>query len=165
MTSLTLVRRIRAQPAIVFAALTTADGLTHWFGPDDGPVLSAESDARVGGRFQVRFRKVDGSEHEASGEYLEVVACQRLVMTWQWTAGGEPDEHGKVSRVSIELRAIDIGTELTFTHARLQTEISCSSHREGWSFALQELERYLSAEASVVARGAAGSPGSPDMVR
>ena len=103
MTSLTLVRRIKAQPAIVFAALTTAEGITNWWGPDEGPVLFAESDARVGGRFRVRFRKIDGSEHEASGEYLEVVACRRLVMTFQWVDGGEPDERGEVSRVAVEL--------------------------------------------------------------
>jgi len=158
MTSLTLVRRIKAQPAIVFAALTTAEGITHWWGPDAGPVLFAESDARVGGRFRVRFRKLDGSEHEASGEYLEVLDSKRVVMSWQWVDGGEPDERGEVSRVAIELRAIDIGTELTFTHARLQTEVSRSSHGQGWSYALDELERYLSAESSVGAHGEAGRP-------
>jgi uncharacterized protein YndB with AHSA1/START domain len=151
MTSLTLVRRIKAQPAIVFAALTTAEGITNWWGPDEGPVLFAESDARVGGRFRVRFRKIDGSEHEASGEYLEVVACRRLVMTFQWVDGGEPDERGEVSRVAVELRAIDIGTELTFTHARLQTEVSRESHAAGWSYALDKLQRYLTAEASYTA--------------
>jgi uncharacterized protein YndB with AHSA1/START domain len=43
MTSLTLVRRIKARPSIVFDALTTADGLAGWFGPDEGPVLVAEN--------------------------------------------------------------------------------------------------------------------------
>lgn len=146
MTSLTLVRRIKAQPAIVFAALTSAEGITHWWGPDEGPVLFAESDARVGGRFRVRFRLVDGTEHEASGEYLEVVDCKRLVMSWQWVFGGEPDELGQVSQVEVDLRAIDTGTELTFTHAQLQTEVSCNSHRQGWSYALDKLVRYLSAQ-------------------
>jgi uncharacterized protein YndB with AHSA1/START domain len=46
MTSLTLVRRIAARPAIVFAALTTAEGLAGWWGPDAGPVLLAEIAAR-----------------------------------------------------------------------------------------------------------------------
>ena len=40
--------------------------------PDAGPVLLAETDLRVGGRFRVRFRMLDGSEHESGGEYLEV---------------------------------------------------------------------------------------------
>jgi len=107
-------------------------------------VLLAESDARVGGRFRVRFRMLDGSEHEAVGEYIEVVDGKRLVMTWQWAFGGEPDEGAEVSSVTIDLRAIDTGTELTFTHARLQTENSCRSHTRGWNGALDKLERYLS---------------------
>ncbi len=56
MTSLTLVRRIRARPQIVFDAVTTAEGIAQWWGPDAGPVLVAESDPRVGGRYRVRFR-------------------------------------------------------------------------------------------------------------
>ena len=39
MTSLTIVRRIRARPSIVFDALTTQEGIVGWWGPDAGPVL------------------------------------------------------------------------------------------------------------------------------
>src|SRR6202021_3481965 len=104
MTSLTLVRRIKARPSIVFDALTTPEGITGWWGPDGGPVLVAETDPQVGGRFRVRFRMLDGSEHESSGEYLEVVKPERLSMSWRWTHGGEPDEAGEESHVEIELR-------------------------------------------------------------
>ena len=85
MTSLTLVRRIRARPAIVFDALITAEGIAQWWGPDAGPVLIAEADARVGGRYRVRFRLLDGSEHESSGAYLELIRPERVVMSWLWT--------------------------------------------------------------------------------
>ena len=145
MTSLTLVRRIRARPAVVFQALTSAEGIAHWWGPDGGPVLFAESDARVGGTFRVRFRTLDGIEHEATGQYLELVAGKRAVMSWEWTVGGEPDERGEVSRVIIELAPADPGTELTFTHERLKTEASRISHEGGWAGALDKLQRYLSA--------------------
>ena len=145
MTSLTLVRRIRARPAVVFQALTSAEGMSRWLGPDAGPVLFAESDARVGGSFRVRFRMLDGTEHESTGEYLELVAPKRVVMSWQWTAGGDPDERGEISRVVIELAPIEAGTELTFTHERLQTEAARSSHERGWIGALDKLERYVSA--------------------
>jgi uncharacterized protein YndB with AHSA1/START domain len=144
MTSLTLVRRIRARPAVVFQALTSAAGIAHWWGPDAGPVLIAESDARVGGSFRVRFRMLDGTEHESTGEYLELVAPWRVVMSWQWTVGGDPDERGEVSRVVIELAPADAGTELTFTHERLKTEAARDSHERGWAGALDKLERYLS---------------------
>src|SRR5213080_2263017 len=89
MTSLTLVRRLKARPSIVCDALTTPAGIASWWGPDGGPVLVAETDPRVGGRFRVRFRMLDGSEHESSGEYLEVVKPERLSMSWQWTGGVE----------------------------------------------------------------------------
>lgn len=143
MTSLTIVRRIAARPAILFDALTTPEGIACWWGPDDGPVLLAETDIRVGGRFRVRFRMLDGSEHESSGEYLEVERPVRLVMSWRWTDGGEPEEAEAESRIEIALRPIDIGTELTFTHARLKNEASRISHEEGWSGALDKLVRHF----------------------
>src|SRR5262249_46948760 len=141
MTSLTLVRRIKARPSIVFEALTTPEGITSWWGPDAGPVLLAVSDARVGGTYRVRFRMLDGSEHESAGEYLEVVPPRRLVMSWQWVTGGEPDEVGHVSRLEIDLRPIEIGTEITLTHARLATETSRASHERGWTGSVDKLVR------------------------
>lgn len=146
MTSLTLVRKICARPSIVFKALTAPDGIAQWWGPDAGPVLVAETDLRVGGRFRVRFRMLDGSEHESAGEYLEVVESKRLVMSWQWTTGGERDEAGEISRIEIDLRPIDIGTELTFTHSRLKTEASRTSHERGWAGALDKLMRHFALE-------------------
>jgi len=146
MTSLTLVRRIRARPSIVFDALTTPDGIAQWWGPDAGPVLLAETDVRIGGRFRVRFRMLDGTEHESTGEYLEVVESKRLVMSWQWTRGGEPEEEGEESRIEIDLKSIDTETEITFTHARLRTEASRVSHERGWGGALEKLGRLFSTE-------------------
>ena len=137
MTSLTLVRRIKARPATVFDAITTAEGIAHWWGPDAGPVLVAEADVRVGGRYRVRFRLLDGTEHESSGFYLEVIRPERVVMSWRWTGGTEdPGE----SRVEIALRAIPEGTELTFTHSQLHDEESRRSHEGGWAGALLKLE-------------------------
>ena len=138
MTSVTLVRTIAARPAIVFAALTTAEGIAGWWGPDDGPVLLAEIEPRVGGRFRVRFRRLDGNEHESSGEIVELVPARRLAMTWRWLSGMEdPGE----SLLSFDLRAVDNGTELTLTHARLDNEETRVSHADGWSGALDKLAR------------------------
>jgi uncharacterized protein YndB with AHSA1/START domain len=144
--SLTLVRRIKAPPAIVFEAVTTAEGIVHWWGPDAGPVLLSESDPRVGGRYRVRFRMLDHTEHESSGEFLVVDPPRRVVLTWRWTEGG--DDPGE-SRVEITLRALDDGTELTFSHSLLHDESTRRSHEEGWAGALRKLEAYFAKGAQV----------------
>jgi uncharacterized protein YndB with AHSA1/START domain len=103
-------------------------------------VLVAETDPQVGGRFRVRFRMLDRSEHESSGEYLEVAKPERLSMSWRWTGGGEdPGE----SLVEIRLRAVAEGTEVTLTHSRLHDEESRRSHEQGWTGALDKLERHF----------------------
>jgi uncharacterized protein YndB with AHSA1/START domain len=140
MTSVILVRRIAARPSIVFDALITPEGMSRWWGPDAGPVLVAESDARTGGRFRVRFQMLDGSEHEASGEYLDVDRPRRVVLSWRWLGGQEdPGE----SRLEIQLRAFTGGTELTLTHSLLHDEDSRRGHEAGWSGSLDKLVRHL----------------------
>jgi uncharacterized protein YndB with AHSA1/START domain len=139
----TLVRRIAARPSIVFEAMTTAEGIAAWWGPDAGPVIGADVDARVGGAYRVHFRTLDGRDHEARGEYLELVPWRRVVMSWRWSIGGEADEAGRTSRVEIELTPIAEGTELTFTHAELATQVSADSHNWGWSGSFDKLVRYL----------------------
>ena len=143
MSSLTLVRRIAARPSIVFEAMTTSEGLAAWFGPDDLPVIRAEMDARVGGAYRVRFRTLDGGDHEACGEFLELVPPRRIVMSWRWALGGAAEERGRTSRVEVELRPIEGGTEVTFTHAALWDEASAQSHTWGWTGALNKLVRNL----------------------
>ena len=143
MTSLTLVRRIAARPSIVFEAMTTSEGLAAWFGPDDLPVVHSQAEVRVGGAYRVRFRRFDGSEHEACGEFLEIVPPRRIVMSWRWALGGVAEERDRTSRVEVELRPIAGGTELTFTHAALWDEASAQSHTGGWTGALDKLVRHL----------------------
>ena len=105
-----------------------------------GRFCLAETDVRVGGRFKVRFRMLDGTEHESSGEYLEVNPPERLAMTWRWL--GDEDDDGE-SRIEIDLRPVDSGTELVFTHALLSSEESRKGHTEGWNGALDKLEKYF----------------------
>jgi uncharacterized protein YndB with AHSA1/START domain len=142
MTSVTIVRRIRARPAFVFEAMTTAEGIAHWWGPGDGPVLVSEVEPRLGGRFRVRFRMLSG-EHESYGAFLEFSPYEKFAMSWRWLGGMEdPCE----SRVDVALRPVAEGTEVTFTHSRLDDENSARSHEEGWSGAFRKLERYCAAQ-------------------
>lgn len=138
-----MVRRIAARPAIVFDALVSEDGIAAWWGPHDEPAIAAKVDPRVNGTFRVSFRTADGRVHECTGEFLEIEKPSRVVLSWRWAVGGEPDEVAadNVSRVEFRLRPIDTGTELTLIHSALTTEASASSHAGGWGGALEKLLR------------------------
>ena len=66
---------------------------------------------------------------------------ERIVMSWQWTSGGEPRERESVSRLELHLRAIETGTELTLIHAALRDAVSAGNHERGWEGALHKLVR------------------------
>lgn len=136
--SLTLVRRIKAPPASVFAAITRPELLLQWWGPDAGPTLAAEADVRPGGRFSIVFRMLNGDLHNPTGVYREVVADRKLVFTWEWP--GMPERE---SLVTIQLRPIDDGTELTLTHERLPDPAARVSHERGWGGLLDKLATFL----------------------
>jgi uncharacterized protein YndB with AHSA1/START domain len=135
---ITIVRRLRASPEEVYAAITKPDQILQWWGPDAGPAVKAETDLRPGGRYSVVFRLRDGSEHNPTGVYREVVPNRKLVFTWEW-----PGRDEWQSQVTILLRPIDLGTELTLTHEELPTDDAIDSHRAGWTGWVGELHTYL----------------------
>ena len=111
MSSMTVVRQIAASVDTVFEVVSTPEGIAPWWGPDAGPVVLAEFDARVGGHFRVRFRMLNGAELECSGEVLELVQPVRLVTTWCWLG----NEGEAPSRIEISLKATGSGCEMVFT--------------------------------------------------
>jgi uncharacterized protein YndB with AHSA1/START domain len=136
---LTLVRRLKAPPAAVYAAWTDPALIARWWGPDAGPVLSAEADVRPGGRLSVVFRTLDGGEHNSLGVYREVVENEKLVLSWRWASAPEEE-----SLLTVLLRPVEGGTELTLIHERFVDEAARDGHREGWGGALDKLVALLS---------------------
>jgi uncharacterized protein YndB with AHSA1/START domain len=132
--SLTLVRRIKAPPAAVFEAWTRPRLLATWWGPHHTMVQEAEIDARAGGRFRIVLVEDSGARHEVSGSYAEIVPEQRLVFSWAWSNAPE-----RVSRVTVVLRAIAEGTEVSVTHDRFADEGTATRHRRGWTESLDRL--------------------------
>lgn len=135
--SVTIVRRIKAPPARIWAAITQADLMLRWWGPDAGPTLSVVADVRPGGRFSVVFRLVNGDEHNPTGIYREVVPEKKLAFTWD-LPGAEPE-----SLVTFRLEPFDGGTELTLTHEHLPDEEARDSHEQGWNGLLDKLPLFL----------------------
>ncbi len=136
--SVTIVRRIKAPPAKVWAAITQPKLMIQWWSPDAGPTLSAEADVRPGGRFSVVFRLLNGDEHNPTGIYQEVVPGQKLVFTWDLPGTPEPE-----SLVTFRLEPFDGGTVLTLTHEHLPDEEARKSHEDGWNGLLDKLPVFL----------------------
>ena len=136
--SVTIVRRIKAPPAKVYAAITQPKLMMQWWSPDAGPTLSAEADVRPGGRFSIVFRLLNGDEHNPTGVYREVVPDKKLVFTWQWQGSPEGE-----SLVTFLLEPFDGGTELTLIHEGLPDEQTCKSHEAGWKGLVDKLAGFL----------------------
>ncbi len=136
--SVTIVRRIKASPARIWAAITQPEQMIQWWGPDAGPTLSAVADVRPGGRFSVVFRLLNGDEHNPTGIYQEVIPEQKLAFTWDLPGAQEPD-----SLVTFLLKPIDGGTELTLLHEHLPDEAERDSHEQGWNGLLDKLPLFL----------------------
>lgn len=132
--SLTLVRRIKAAPARVFAAWTQAEILAQWFGPHHTRVAEAQVDARVDGGFRLQLEEDGGARHEISGRYLEIEPERRMVFTWAWASTPERE-----SRVTVQFRPIDNGTEVTLTHDRFADSDTAMRHRRGWTESMERL--------------------------
>lgn len=136
--SLTLKRRLNASPQAVYAAWTDPKKLVHWFGPDQGPVIRAETDVRVGGHFHIVFHSEDGEEHDVSGTYLEIRPNEKLQFTWAWRTMPERE-----SLVTVVVKPDGAGTLLTLVHEQFADEPARDRHEYGWTGSLKKLERAL----------------------
>ncbi|HAV76216.1 MAG TPA: hypothetical protein DCX53_02570, partial [Anaerolineae bacterium] len=68
---------VKSPKNMVFKALTQAEELTKWF------PTRAESDPRAGGKIKLVWEFEDASHNGSQdGEYVEVVADQKLSYTW-----------------------------------------------------------------------------------
>jgi uncharacterized protein YndB with AHSA1/START domain len=138
--SLTLKRRFKAPPAKVFAAWTDPEKVKHWMGPGQVQVEYAECDSRVGGRYRWLMKSPEGNEFDVSGIFREIVANQKLVFTWAWKTAPERE-----SLVTVLFQPDGDGTLLTLTHEQFADEESRDGHKDGWTAALDKLEKLFAA--------------------
>ena len=88
-------------------AVVALEGVDLRAGPGEVVCLAAEADVRVGGRYRILMRSPDGEHHDVGGVYREIEPNRKLVFSWGWKSTPERE-----SRVTVELRAIDTGTEM-----------------------------------------------------
>ena len=109
MAELTVTHRYKASAERVFDAfLDPAIARRFLFATPTGEMIVCEIDARVGGRFDLTERRPDMGDVKHVGEYLEIDRPRRLVFTF-----GVPQFDPGMTRVEVEIRAVDDGCEAT----------------------------------------------------
>jgi uncharacterized protein YndB with AHSA1/START domain len=138
--SLTIKRRFNASPAKVFSAWIDPQKVKRWMGPGEVQVMSAEGDPRTGGRYRWLMKAPDGTEHDVSGVYREVIPNEKLVFTWAWKSTPERE-----SLVTVLIKPDGQGSLMTLTHEQFFDEDARDRHNQGWTGAMDKLEKYLTA--------------------
>lgn len=138
-------------PDQVFAALVTDEVERWWGSADTYRMVGWSADLRVGGRWSVIVRTVDGKDLPASGEFLEIEAPRRIVQTrrYDWD---HPTLSRRQTTVAYLLEPIADGTRLTVCHGGFAglTE-TAAEHAEGWARVLSWLQAYVDAGRRVAA--------------
>ncbi len=80
-TAIVITREFSAPRALVWEVLTTPEHVARWYGCGITRMVTCEIDLRVGGRWRYVTALPDGQEHAFSGEYVEIVAPERVVTT------------------------------------------------------------------------------------
>jgi uncharacterized protein YndB with AHSA1/START domain len=126
-------------PATVWAALTTAEGLTGWFGHQ------ATIDLRPGGSAQMTW--TSGERADMRIERVE----EPRVFGFTWHIYGLPDDDPRRTYVEFTLEPLEAGTRLRVVESGF-AQLPDDAHRkayegntEGWASELGELVDYLDA--------------------
>ncbi|HEV2416462.1 MAG TPA: SRPBCC domain-containing protein [Terriglobia bacterium] len=131
-----MTRRFAGPPERVFEAWVNPALLRCWLAP------IAEADGRAGGRLRLEVSKPGGA-HVVSGEYLEFLPSQGLVMTWVYEGPMAPE--GKMEALlRVDFHKQGLYTEINLHHERLANPRYLETIRQGaWSHALDALDALL----------------------
>lgn len=131
-----LHRVLRCPPERVYRAFLQADALAKWLPPHGYTCHVDEFDASVGGRFRMSFTNFsNGQAHSFGGEYRELVPGERVRYTDRFD---DPHLPGEIS-VSVALRAVSCGTDLTVVQEGIPEAIPVEMCYLGWQDSLLQL--------------------------
>lgn len=144
--TLRVSRIIRASRERVFEAWVNPDLRRQWW--VNGRGLSAcDIDASVGGKYRMvqvgtcseEFNVDPDFEWVMAGEFLELVRPSRIVFTWGVNHTPPVTNH----RVTIDLREVPGGTELTLVHEGIMSAAMRDGTHEGWTVLVKAIGELL----------------------
>lgn len=131
-----LHRVLRAPPERVYRAFLEPQAMARWLPPRGFTCEVQQMEARVGGRFRMSFTNFgNGQSHSFGGEYLELVPATRLRYTDRFD---DPNLPGELL-VTVDLRPVIGGTELSVTQAGIPEVIPLEMCYLGWQESLLQL--------------------------
>jgi len=129
----------RAPPATVYDAwLNPQIARRFLFATDDGHVVRADIDPRVGGRFIIVDRRPTGDAFH-HGLFLELKRPRHIVFCFSV----EEHDHN-CDRVEIDIEPLGSGSRLTLTHEMCAEWAEYEEKtRQGWTHIVEGLDREL----------------------
>ena len=141
--TITLHRVLTAPPERIYRAFLDPAAMAKWLPPHGFTGTVHEMDAKVGGTFRMSFRNFStGNGHSYGGEYLELVPFERIRYTDRFDDAGLPG----VMVVSVAVRAVEGGTELSATQAGIPDAIPLEMCYLGWQESLEQLAALVEPE-------------------
>jgi glutathione S-transferase len=144
-TMLRVSRLIKAPRERVFAAWTSPDEISKWFGCGPSKVVGVTADVKVGGEYSIRVgggdcqTGKDTGEREVRGKYVEVKKPSRLVYTWSWSNIPDLGE----TLVTVDFVDREGFTDVQITHELLPTAEWRDRHGYGWNAGLDKLQELM----------------------
>lgn len=138
-----LHRVLRAPPERIYRAFLDADAKVKWLPPHGFTAKVHHLDARVGGSYRMSFTNFGtGSSHSFGGTYTELVPNERIGYTDRFDDPNLPGE----MRVSITLKKVLCGTELSIVQEGIPAAIPVEFCYAGWQESLMLLAQLVEPE-------------------
>lgn len=131
-----LHRVLRTRPEKIYRAFLEAGALAKWLPPHGFTCQVQQLEARAGGAFHMSFHNFGtGHGHSFAGEYLELVPDELIRYTDRFD---DPNLPG-VLEVTVRLKPVSCGTELSITQAGIPQAIPLEMCYLGWQESLAQL--------------------------
>ncbi len=138
-----LHRVLATKPEKVYRAFLEPDAMAKWLPPNGFACTVHQLDPKVGGAYRMSFRNfTTGHRHVFGGEYLELVPHERLRYSDRFE---DPNLPGEI-RVTVTLKKVSLGTELTIVQEGLPDLIPVEACYLGWQESLRNLARLVEPE-------------------
>ncbi|MDK2125500.1 SRPBCC family protein [Parachitinimonas caeni] len=131
-----LHRVIRSSPERIYAAFVNPDAWAKWLPPHGFTARVHEMKPEVGGQYKMSFTNLTtGKSHSFGGEYLELMANQKL----RYTAVFDDPNLPGIMQTTVTLKSIWCGVEMHIIQEGIPDMIPIEACYLGWQESLQLL--------------------------